>query len=174
MSLLCLELCPPGELSAETVGFTMFMGVGCSDRLSVGLVGIGIVFALGEDMAALALVNLGGLGTVFGPGEDMAALVLVNLGELGTVFVVSVVCLALVVRWPCKWLLLQMAFVLGLAFKLFLVGKFSLGLGGGRPAVVLVFAPGEDMAALALVNLVGVRGGCCLAAAIVAAFCFFC
>ena len=49
------------------------------------------MFALGEDMAALALVNLGGLGTVFGLGEDMATLVLVNLGELGTVFIVSVV-----------------------------------------------------------------------------------
>ena len=76
------------------------------------------MFALGGDMAALALVNLGGLGTLFGPGEDMAALDLVNLGELGTVFVVYVVWLALVVRWLCKWLLLEMAFALGLAFKL--------------------------------------------------------
>ena len=108
------------------------------------------MFALGEDMATLALVNLGGLGTVFGPGEDMVALVLVNLGELGTMFIVSMVWLVLVVRWPCKWLLLEMAFVLGLAFILFLVGKFSLGLGGGRPTVILVFAPGEDMAALVL------------------------
>ena len=65
-----------------------------------------------------------------------------------------------------------MAFVLGLAFKLFLVGKFCLDLGGRWPLVVLVFALGEDMAALALVNLVGVRGGCWLVAAIVAAFCF--
>ena len=126
----------------------------------MSLVGLGTLFALGEDMAALLLVNLGGLGTVFGLGEDMAALVLVNLGELGTMFIISMVWLALVVKWPCKWLLLEMAFVLGLAFKLFLVGKFCLGLGGGRPLVVLVFAPGEDMAALALVNLVGVRGGC--------------
>ena len=63
-------------------------------------------------------------------------------------------------RWPYKLLLLEMAFVLGLAFKLFLVGKFYLGLGGGRTLVVLVFAPGEDMVARALVNLVGVRGGC--------------
>ena len=61
-----------------------------------------------------------------------------------------------------------MAFVLGLSFKLFLVGKFCLGLGGGRPLVVLVFALGEDMAALALVNLVGVCGCYWL----VAAFCF--
>ena len=43
-----------------------------------------------------------------------------------------------------------MAFVLGLAFILFLVGKFSLGLGGGWPTVILVFIPGEDMAALVL------------------------
>jgi len=126
----------------------------------VGLVGLGTLFAPSEDMVALLLVNLGGLGIVFGLGEDMATLVLVYLGELGTAFIVSVVWLALVVRWPCKWLLLEMAFVLGLAFKLFLVGKFCLGLGGGRPLVVLVFAPGEDMAALALVNLVGVRDGC--------------
>jgi len=129
--------------------------------------------APGENMAALLLVNLG-LGTVFGLGKDMAALVLVNLGELGTVFIVSGVWLALVVRWPCKWLLLEMAFVLGLAFKLFLVGKFCLGLGGGRPLVVLVFSPGEDMVALALVNLVGVRGGYWLVAAFVATFYFIC
>ena len=138
----------------------------------MGLVALGIVFALGEDMAVLALVNLGGLSTVFGPGEDMVALVLVNLGELSTVFVVSMVWLVLVVRWPCKWLLLEMAFVLGLAFKLFLVGKFCLGLGSGRPLVVLVLAPGKYMTALALVNLVGVHGGCWLVATIVAAFCF--
>jgi hypothetical protein len=36
--------------------------------------------------------------------------------------------------------------------------------------VVLVFAPGEDMVAQALVNLVGVRGGCWLVAAIVPTF----
>ena len=122
----------------------------------MGLVGLGTLFALGEDMVALLLVNLGGLGTMFGLDEDMAALVLVNLGGLGTVFVVSVVWLVLVVRWPCKWLQLEMAFILGLAFKLFLVGKFCLGLSGRRPLVVLVVAPGEDMAALALalVNMV--------------------
>jgi hypothetical protein len=119
------------------------------------------------------LVNLGGLGTLFGQGKDMAALVLVNLGGLATVFVVFVVWLVLVVTWPCSWLLLEMAFVLGLAFILFLVGKFCPDLGGRRPAVVLVFTPGEDMATLALVNLVGVHGGCWLATAIVAAFCFF-
>ena len=79
----------------------------------MGLVGLGTLFALGEDMATLLLVNLGGLGTVFGLGEDMATLVLVNLGELGTMFIISMVWLALVVKWPCKWLLLEMAFVLG-------------------------------------------------------------
>jgi hypothetical protein len=140
----------------------------------VTLGGLGVLFALGVDMATLFLVYLGGLGTVFGTGEAMAALVLVNLGGVGTVFVASVVWLALLVRWPCSWLLLEMAFVLGLAFKLFLVGKGCLGLGGGRPPVVLVFAPGEDMATLALVNLVGAHGGYWLAAAIVATFCFLC
>ena len=29
MSLLCLELCPPGELSTGTVQLTLFVGVGC-------------------------------------------------------------------------------------------------------------------------------------------------
>lgn len=133
----------------------------------VNLGGLGIVFAPGIDMAALFLVYRGGLGTVFGTGADMAGLVVVIVGVLGTVFVVSVVWLAVVVSWPCSWLVLEMALVLGLAFKVFLGGKGCLCLGGGRP-------PGEGMAALCLVNLVGVRGGCWLAAAIVAAFCFFC
>jgi hypothetical protein len=82
----------------------------------VTLGGLGVLFALGVDMATLFLVYLGGLGTVFGTGEAIDALVLVNLGGVGTVFVVSVVWLALLVRWPCSWLLLEMTFVLGLAF----------------------------------------------------------
>jgi hypothetical protein len=97
----------------------------------VGVGGLGNVFAPNEDMATLFLVNLGGLGTLFGPGKDMVALGLVNLGGLGIVFVVSMVWLVLVVTWPCSRLLLEMAFVLGLAFRLFLVGKLCLGLGGG-------------------------------------------
>jgi len=140
----------------------------------VNLGGLGIVFAPGADMAALVLVNLGGLGTVFAPGvgmatlflvylgglgcvfgigEDMAGLVLVTLGGVGTMSVVSMVWLPLVVRWPCSWLLLEMAFGFGLAFKVFLGGKGCLGLGSGWPT-------GEGMAALCLVILVGVRGGC--------------
>jgi len=83
----------------------------------VNLGGLGIVFGLGANMAALVLVNLGGLGTMFGIGEDMAGLVLVTLGGVGTVSVVSVVWLPLVVRWPCNWLLLEMAFGFGLAFQ---------------------------------------------------------
>jgi len=91
----------------------------------------------------------------------------VTLGGVGTVSVVSVVWLPLVVRWPCSWLLLEMAFGFGLAFKVFLGGKGCLGLGSGRPV-------GEGMAALCLVILVGVHGGYWFAAAIVATFCFFC
>jgi len=64
-------------------------------------------------------------------------------------------------------LALEMRLVLGLAFEVVLGGKGSLSLGGGRP-------PGEGMAACCLVNLVGVRGGSCFAAAICAIFCFFC
>jgi len=97
----------------------------------------------------------------------MAGLFVVLVGLLGTVLVVSVVLLVFGVRWPCSWLLLEMAFGFGLAFKVFLGGKGCLGLGGGRPT-------GEGMAALCLVILVGVRGGCLFAAAIVATFCFFC
>ena len=29
MSLLCLELCPPGELFVGTIRLTLFLGVGC-------------------------------------------------------------------------------------------------------------------------------------------------
>ena len=104
---------------------------------------------------------------VIGTGADMAGLVMVIIGVVGTVFVVCVVWLPLVLRWPCCWLALEMALGLGLALELFLGGKGNLCLGGGRP-------PGEGMAALCLVNLIGVRGGCWLAGAIVAAFCFFC
>jgi len=86
MSLLCLELYPPGEVSAGTAWLTLVVGVGCRDRVVVDLGVVCSMFALGEDMAALDLVNLGGLGIVFAPGADMAALVLVNLGGLGTVF----------------------------------------------------------------------------------------
>ena len=70
------------------------------------------------------------------------------------------------VRWPCSWLALEMAIGFGLALEVFLGGKGFLILGGGRP-------PGEGMAALCLVSFIGVRSSCWLAAAIVAAFCFF-
>jgi len=53
-----------------------------------------------------------------------------------------------------------------LALEVFLGGKGFLILGGGRP-------PGEGMAALCLVSFIGIRSSCWLAAAIVAAFCFF-
>jgi len=62
-------------------------------------------------------------------------------------------------------LALEIGLVLGLAFEVVLGGKGSLSLP--RP-------PGEGMAACCLVNLVGVRGGSCFAAAICAIFCFFC
>ena len=101
-------------------------------------------------------MNLRGLGTVFGAGEEFAALAIMFPKEVGTVFVVSVVRVALV-RWPCKWLALGMAFVSVLALSslglgggraaVVFGGKFCLGLGGGRPAVFLGSAPGEYMAA---------------------------
>jgi hypothetical protein len=64
-------------------------------------------------------------------------------------------------------LVLVVAFGLGLALEVFLGGKGSLGLGGRRP-------PGDGIAAVALVNLTGVRGSCWLAVAIAAAFFLFC
>ena len=153
------------NLGGLGIGFAP--GVDMDALVLVNLGGLGTVFAPGVGMATLFLVYLGGLGCVFGIEEDMAGLVLVTLGGVGTVSVVSVVWLPLVVRWPCSWLLLEMAFGFGLAFKVFLGGKGCLGLGGGRPT-------GEGMAALCLVILVGVRGGYWFAAAIVATFCFFC
>jgi len=96
----------------------------------------------------------------------MAGLFVVLVGLLGTVLVVSVVLLVFGVRWPCSWLALEMAIGLGLALEVFLGGKGFLILGGGRPL-------GEGMAALCLVSFIGVRSSCWLAAAIVAAFCFF-
>jgi hypothetical protein len=88
-------------------------------------------------------------------------------GVAGCVFVVLVVLLPLVLRWPCTLLALEMGLVLWLALVVFFGGRGSLSLGDGWP-------PGEGMAALCLVNLVGVRGVCWLAAAIAAPFCFFC
>ena len=91
---------------------------------------------------------------------------LVIFGGKDTGFVVSVVLVVVVLAWTCCWVLLEMAFLLGMAFEVVLGGKGCLGLGGGRP-------PGEGMAALCLVNLTGVHGGWWLAAGIVPAFCFF-
>jgi len=82
------------------------------------------------------------------------------------VLVVWLVWLLLVVSWACSWLVLETGGGLGLALEVYLGDKGCLILGGGWP-------PGEGMAALCLVNLVGVRGGSWLAAAFVANFCFF-
>lgn len=103
---------------------------------------------------------------MFGRGEDMAGSVLVITGGVGSVLVVWVFWLLFVVLWPCSSLVLGTGGGLGLALEVDLGGKGCLILGGGRP-------PGEGMAALCLVTLVGVRGGTWLAAAIVATFCFF-
>ena len=91
---------------------------------------------------------------------------LVIFGGKDTGFVVSVVSVVVVLARTCCWVLLEMAFLLGVAFEVVLGGKGCLGLGGGRP-------PGKGMAALCLVNLTGVHGGWWLAAGIVPAFCFF-
>ena len=114
-------------------------------------------------MAAVALVNL---GTVFGTGEDIAWLVLFISVGIVIWFVVSLVFVVVVVFWTSTWVIVEMEFLLGLAFGVVLGGRGCLGLGGGRP-------PGECMAALCLVSLTGVRGGCWWAGGIVPAFCFF-
>jgi len=72
------------------------------------------------------------------------------------VLVVWLVWLLLVVSWACSWLVLETGGGLGLALEVYLGGKGYLILGGGQP-------PGEGMAALCLVNLVGMRGGSWLA-----------
>jgi hypothetical protein len=123
---------------------------------------LGNLGASGEYMAAVCLVYLVGVGAVFGTGSDIAGVV-VMFGVAGCVFVVSVVLLPLVLRWPCTLLALEMGLVLGLALVVFFGGRDSLSLGDGWP-------PGEGMAALCLVNLVGVRGVWWLAAAIAAPF----
>jgi hypothetical protein len=106
-----------------------------------------------EFMAAVCLVYLVGVGAVFGTGTDIAGVVMVMFGVASCVFVVLVVLLPLILRWPCTLLALEMGLVLGLAFIVFFGGRGGLSLGGGR-------SPGEGMAALCLVNLVGVRGVC--------------
>jgi hypothetical protein len=139
MSLLCLELCTPGEVSTGTDWLTLVVGVTCGNTVRMG-VGVGVlcsVFPLGVDMGGLVLGNLEALeiGLVLGlafeavlagkrnlflgggrpPGDAMAACCLVNLvGVHG--------------------------------------GSWFASLGGGRP-------PGDAMAACCLVNLVGVHGG---------------
>jgi len=99
------------------LGIVFAPGVDMATLVLVNLGGLGTVFAPGVGMATLFLVYLGGLGCVFGIGEDMAGLVLVTLGGVGIASVVSMVWLPLVVRWPCSWLLLEMAFGFGLAFQ---------------------------------------------------------
>ena len=99
---------------------------------------------------------------MFGRGADKAGLVV--LGVVGNVRVVSVVWLPVVAWFPCSWVALATALRLGLGFEIFLGGNGCLCLGGGRP-------PGDGIAALCLVILIGVRGGCW---AIDAPFCAFC
>jgi hypothetical protein len=113
---------------------------------------LGNLGASGEYMAAVCLVYLVGVGIVFGTGSDIARVVVVLFGVAGCVFEVLVVLLPLVLRWPCTLLALEMGLVLGLAFIVFFGGRGSLSLGG-RP-------PGEGMAALCLVNLIGVCDVC--------------
>jgi hypothetical protein len=151
MSLLCLELCTPGEVSIGTDWLTLVVGVTCGNTARMG-VGVGVlcsVFPLGVDMGGLVLGNLEALkmGLVLGlafkavsagkgnlslgggrpPGDAMAACCLVNLvGVHGGIWFAS--------------------------------------LGGGRPRV--------GLAAYFLVNLVGEHSGSWFAAAICAIFCF--
>ena len=147
------------------------LGVARIDMAALVLVilgGLGFGFAPDIDMAAVFLVYLVGLGivglgTVFGIGADMDGFLFI-VGVVGTVLVVCVVWLLVLLTETCIWTEVEM--VLGLAFEMALGGKGSLSLGGGRP-------PGEGMGALCLVNLVGVRGSCRLAATIVGPFCFF-
>jgi hypothetical protein len=103
MSLLCLELSTPGEVSIGTDWLTLVVGVICGNRVRVG-VGVGVlcsVFPPGVNMGGLVLGNLEALemGLVLGlafeavlggkgnlslgggrpPGDAMAACCLVNL-----------------------------------------------------------------------------------------------
>ena len=159
MSLLCLELCPPGEVSLSAGWVTLIVGVGSRARVVVcPLVARGTDeaemtgFATGSEQAADALVRLG-LGIVLVIGADMVGINLVFCRLLGTVLVVSVVrvWLSLALSWACSWVALRMAVGLGMGFELFFVGNGSLSLGGGRPA-------DEGMSAWDLVILDGVCG----------------
>lgn len=151
MSLLCLELCTPGEVSIGTVWLTLVVGVGSGNRARVG-VGVGVqcsVFPPGVDMVGLVLGTIEALemglvlGLAFGvvlggkaslslgggrpAGAGMAACSLVNL-----------------------------------------VGVH----GGGLFATLVGGRPPRGLATCCLVNLVGERGGRGSAASICAIFCF--
>jgi hypothetical protein len=117
MSLLCLELCTPGEVSIGTDWLTLVVGVTCGNRARVGVrVGVlCLVFPPGVDMGGLVLGNLEALemGLVLGlafeaglggkgnlslgggrrPGDAMAACCLVNLvGEHGGSWFAAAIC----------------------------------------------------------------------------------
>jgi hypothetical protein len=169
MSLLCLELCTPGEVSTGTDWLTLVVGVTCGNTVRMG-VGVGVlcsVFPLGVDMGGLVLGNLEALeiGLVLGlafeavlagkrnlslgggrpPGDAMAACCLVNLvGVHGGSWFASLGGGRPPGDAMAACCLVNLVGVHG--------GSWFASLGGGRP-------PGDAMAACCLVNLVGVHGG---------------
>jgi hypothetical protein len=66
MSLLCLELCTPGEVSIRTVWLTLVAGVSCGNRARVA-VGVGVECSLfphdvgmgGMVLSTLAALEMG-------------------------------------------------------------------------------------------------------------------
>jgi hypothetical protein len=169
MSLLCLELYTPGEISIGTDWLTLVVGVTCGNTARMG-VGVGVlcsVFPLGVDMGGLVLGNLEALemGLVLGlafeavlagkrnlslgggrpPGDAMAACCLVNLvGVHGGSWFASLGGGRPPGDAMAACCLVNLVGVHG--------GSWFASLGGGRP-------PGDAMAACCLVNLVGVHGG---------------
>jgi hypothetical protein len=181
MSLLCLELCTPGEVSTGTDWLTLVVGVTCGNTVRMG-VGVGVlcsVFPLGVDMGGLVLGNLEALeiGLVLGlafeavlagkrnlslgggrpPGDAMAACCLVNLvGVHGGSWFASLGGGRPAGNAMAACCLVNLVGVHG--------GSWFASLGGGRPRV--------GLAACFLVNLVGEHGGSWFAAGICAVFCF--
>jgi hypothetical protein len=181
MSLLCLELCTPGEVSIGTDWLTLIVGVtyGNTTRMGVGVGVLCSVFPLGVDMGGLVLGNLEALemGLVLGlafkavlagkgnlslgggrpPGDAMAACCLVNLvGVHGGSWFASLGGGRPPSNAIAASCLVNLVGVHG--------GIWFASLGGGRPRV--------GLAAYFLVNLVGEHGGSWFAAAICAVFCF--
>jgi hypothetical protein len=104
MSLLCLELCTPSEVSIRTVWLTLVAGVSCENRAQV-VVGVGVECSLFPHdvgmggMASCSLVNLVGMhdGGCFArlagerPLVGLATCCLVNLvGERGGKFAAAI------------------------------------------------------------------------------------